>query len=618
MPRRNNPRGGAQRPERARADQEPHVPNGIGDLRRSTAASTFGPGAVADFRTDKGAAVSVVTAGLDEWIRAWESLESVHDPRLQKILGVDGFKLPPVVRDRKTEGAKAIPGVRFPRWLQCPQCDVIKIAKEWSNEIGGAERWCPSCTGARSAKHRVFVVPVRFVRACEAGHLDDFPWELWVEHTPECKSRGPLKLRSIGAGIAGVRVFCEDCKASRGMDKAFGLEWPCSGWRPWLAEPAELCTSQLRTVQRGASNLYFPVTRSSLLIPPWDDNLEQRLGDKWADLLETDIDERAAVLRKWLEKGRIDIPSDWDRDAFIVEAVARARQHEGLVVSDLREEEWTRFMNPAATGDVPTSDFEYRAERVAAEVNQHIVASGRVVRLRELRALVGFTRIIPPPSAEDLGKAKVARLSANPKNWFPAVEVRGEGIFLAFQPEKLNAWASEKGVAARGRALDDAFQGEFADRFGEDAVPARKITPQFVLAHTFAHALIRQLALECGYSSASLRERIYSGTYGTGILIYTATTDADGTLGGLQRQGLARRSTEVFRAAVQAVRWCSSDPLCISGAMMASNDTNLAACHACMLAAETSCEEFNRFLDRALLVGTPENPEIGFFHEWLV
>jgi hypothetical protein len=128
---------------------------------------------------------------------------------------------------------------------------------------------------------------------------------------------------------------------------------------------------------------------------------------------------------------------------------------------------------------------------------------------------------------------------------------------------------------------------------------------------------MRQLALTCGYSTASLRERLYTGAETCGLLIYTATTDADGTLGGLQRQGEERRIGQLLRDAVASQRWCSSDPLCISGAMMFSNETNGAACHACVLAPETSCEEFNRFLDRAFLVGLPSDPAVGFFREWL-
>lgn len=622
MPPKSNRRGaansrrsphGASRPPR----EQKHVPYGIGDLRRSAAASMFGPGAVADFRTDKGAAVSVVAAGLDEWVRNWPRLEMVHDPRLEHVLGVEGFRLPPVVRDEEEDGARAIPGVRFPRWLQCPQCDTIRIATRWSCEPANPARWCPECTGARGPRQRVYVVPVRFVRACESGHLDDFPWEHWVEHESGCPSRDKLKLLSVGAGLSGVRVFCLTCKASRGMGQAFSIEFSCTGRRPWLAQAPETCTRKLRVVQRGASNLYFPITRSSLLIPPWDDRIEQRLGDHWTDLLDADAEERPDLLRRWLERGRIDIPSDWNRGAFIKDVLARVVQHEGIVVTDLKAEEWTRFTNPAATGDVSDSEFEYRPEPLPEQLRSHFSIVGRVVRLRELRALIGFTRINPPPSMDDVDRQQIASLSVDRKNWYPAVEVRGEGIFIAFDQGRVDQWSSMAVVRDRVRRIDVGFQKEFSDRMPGTEGPTRRITPAFTLAHTFGHALMRELALECGYSSAALRERVYSGEYGTGVLIYTATTDADGTLGGLQRQGRARLIEGVVKSAIQSMRWCSSDPLCVSGSMMVSNETNLAACHACLLAAETSCEDFNRLLDRALLTGTPDDPAVGYFRDWV-
>jgi hypothetical protein len=100
-----------------------------------------------------------------------------------------------------------------------------------------------------------------------------------------------------------------------------------------------------------------------------------------------------------------------------------------------------------------------------------------------------------------------------------------------------------------------------------------------------------------------------------GLLIYTATTDSDGTLGGLQRQGKAARIEGILQRGLEAMEWCSSDPLCISDMMGAGASFSIAACHSCVLTPETSCETFNRFLDRGLLVGTPDSPAAGFFAE---
>lgn len=227
-------------------------------------------------------------------------------------------------------------------------------------------------------------------------------------------------------------------------------------------------------------------------------------------------------------------------------------------------------------------------------------------------ALKGFTRINPPG---DENSPDIAALSVGDPGWLPAVEVRGEGIFLAFNQTSLDTWETQDGSATRARRVDDAWRIEWRRRYGGDE-PAWWITPRYLLAHTFAHALMRQLTLECGYSTAALRERLYvsDGIDGmAGVLIYTATSDSDGTLGGLQRQGEPRRIERAVEAAILGMEWCSSDPLCIEGVIAGADGLSLAACHACVLAPETACEEYNRFLDRAVLVGLPNAPEVGFF-----
>ena len=238
------------------------------------------------------------------------------------------------------------------------------------------------------------------------------------------------------------------------------------------------------------------------------------------------------------------------------------------------------------------------------------------MRLREVRALKGFTRINPPG---DEDSPDIAAIAVGAPGWLPAVEVRGEGIFLAFNPETLQRWEVRDLVEDRARRVDGAWRIEWQNRYGEGD-PAWRITARYLLAHTFAHALMRQLTLECGYSTAALRERLYVSDGGedmAGLLIYTATSDSDGTLGGLQRQGESHRVERAVEAAIQAMEWCSSDPLCIEGMIAGSDGLSLAACHACVLAPETACEEYNRFLDRALLVGLPSAPEVGFFSSLL-
>ena len=114
-----------------------------------------------------------------------------------------------------------------------------------------------------------------------------------------------------------------------------------------------------------------------------------------------------------------------------------------------------------------------------------------------------------------------------------------------------------------------------------------------------------ELSLDAGYPVASLRERVYSGEGQSGILVYTASADSAGSLGGLSAQSQPDRIWAVVQNAIRRARWCSSDPVCIESTGSGADALNLAACHACVLLPETSCERMNHVLDRATLVGRP-------------
>jgi hypothetical protein len=241
-----------------------------------------------------------------------------------------------------------------------------------------------------------------------------------------------------------------------------------------------------------------------------------------------------------------------------------------------------------------------------------------VHKLRETRALAGFTRILPPDGS--LASPRLQKLILDRRiDWLPAMIVRGEGIFVELDAQRMNAWMrSNPVIAERIHQLNDRYN----QRRTSQGQPIRLVSPQFVLLHTFAHVIINQLAYECGYGSASLRERLYCGPTDQanpmcGVLIYTASGDSEGSMGGLVRQGVQALFESTVMRALQKASWCSSDPVCIESNGQGSENCNLAACHGCCLLPETSCEEGNRLLDRALLVGKPGKASIGFFSELL-
>jgi len=282
---------------------------------------------------------------------------------------------------------------------------------------------------------------------------------------------------------------------------------------------------------------------------------------------------------------------------------------------NLRWEEYRQFVQHKEPFGENT-EFEIRPMPAPPELAGLLDRVVRATRLREVRALRGFTRVSPPtPGEED----RVARIALDPPNWLPAVENRGEGIFVQLRLDRLQEWEDQDVVQEHAAILQNDYLRAWHDR-GRPGEPAKQLTARLLLVHSLAHALIRQLALTCGYGSASLRERLYvdSGEWEmAGLLIFTSSPDADGTLGGLARQGESRNIVATFEDCLTSMMWCSSDPLCIEGVHSLSAPANGAACHACLLASETSCEEFNSFLDRSMLVGTPRMPELGYFRDYL-
>lgn len=598
--------------------------NELGPLRRSAAATTFGPGAIVDFRAGA-ATISAVVAGLEEWDRNFPPAGMLHpqairEERLQKKLNVRGFRLPPV-RDpaRDSDAERALVAVRFPRWLQCPQCDRIGREDRWNDNPGQAGRICAQCTNKAPSRENVYVIPVRFVMACEDGHLDEFPWHFWVNHREGCANRdGFLTLKSEQAGLAGLILSCAKCSARRSMDGIFSKEtWQrfasCQGRRPWLATNNETCAHKPRAVQRGASNLYFPVIDSALSIPPWSDRLQEALGVHWDVIAKTEPEDRTAYIRILSRGDLAGVLQELQLspEQLAAEVERRLGAQDSINTDNLRLEEYRQF-----TGGVQVQgldrEFEIRPQTIPTKLRPWFSRLVKATRLREVRAMTGFTRIQPPGDSAD---KHIAALSATEDmDWLPAIEVRGEGIFLELDAGELTRWEALPAVVARAQQVDARAKKEWAERHGEGS--PREITPRFLLVHTFAHALMRQLTLDCGYSSTALRERLYveSGPAPmAGLLVYTATTDEDGTLGGLQREGDPVRIERSVKSAIQAQTWCSSDPLCIENILSGDDGLSLAACHSCVLSPETSCEEFNRFLDRAMLVGTPTDPAVGFF-----
>jgi hypothetical protein len=576
----------------------------VGKLRPSQVVTQHGPGAVVDLPE-----LSVIMGGTNHW---WVSgTDRVFEPRLEAFLHVGALYRPPQPEPGKFGG---LPSYVFPEWLVCPRCRYLAPFKNFYFRRSG-EFIC----GRDDTRHRgrgPAAFPARFMVACAAGHLDDFPWAEWA-HGGDSSCAGPLELADTGSSgsASDLIVKCTRCGKDKPLGDAFQKHAisGCTGRRPWLS-PAHYeagCSQSVKTILRGASNAYFPVVSSALSIPPWSDPIQQELAPYREKLEQAkSLDQ----LGQGIELGFYDAGDLLQR--YTVEQLWRALRAEPGE-QDLKQPEYIAFLHPETRPEAG-AEFEISPSRVHDRYSDYFSSVVAASRLREVRALRGFTRI---DSVPDLGERtdvseleiRIAPLGLDDVYWLPGIDLRGEGIFLQLSPATLSQWEEREAVRLEGARLAGQFSEWRASRsMDERPFPGMR----YVLLHTLAHVLIRQFALDCGYSSSALRERIYSSTDSdgmAGLLIYTASADSDGSLGGLVAQAAPDRLAPLLANALHESAFCASDPLCGSGDIRAATNLNGAACHACLLLAETSCEFGNRLLDRATLVDTLGQRETAFF-----
>ena len=607
----------------------------VGELRPSQLLWSFGCGALVDLPN-----ISVIVMGLDYW-RTERSIPIPENRLLgavQRVLGPQVARLlaPPIVETDgpivpfSEEARIGVPVNAFPRWLRCPICQMLGEIDSGLFELK-PNPYRPDRTkfvhaNCNRAK-RPIAVPARFLAACRNGHMDDFPWH-WFVHRGYSDCRGRLTFYEIGASLQTENLWVEcTCEQKRPMSEAFGERGQralpaCRGRHPQLGISAEDCDEQLRAVLLGASNSWFPVTMSVLSLPPKGGRLGKLVEDKWfllKDIPSKDV--LPLVLNPLLISRQIPGFEEFEM-VEIWEAIAEKREQEAGESGeeeysfDFKTPEWEVLTSPTPPSDFP--DFLVRKVDPPSKYAGYIKGVLLAERLREVNALIGFTRVEPPDEGREGGQPPPrAPLSRSQPQWVPANEVRGEGIFLQFDPTKLEEWLSRNSVKGREKEL---IQGHRGWRSARRLEPPEANFPGmvYVLLHSIAHLLIRELALECGYSAASIRERIYASSSGTsvekaGILLYTAAPDSDGTLGGLVSLGRPGNLEKLIDQALSRANICSSDPLCAEHEAANARTLHGAACHACLFVSETSCERGNRYLDRATVVPTFQSDDVGFF-----
>lgn len=632
-----------------------------GPVRRAQLISYYGVGSISVLPYG----VSVITAGLDHWYRDSDRSEGgldldefqVEEWRLKEDLGVSHFRLAPdfrlrIGRSEEANRGLTIPALRFPTWHVCPGCRRLKTLPL---SYYGAN---PRCQPCRARRGRTPIMnQVRYVAICPEGHIQDFPFREWTHRSLDPSCQRDMRLISTGgASLSAQLVRCR-CGEERYLRRiaeatpqgewsflsshlvqpegAAGVidrvpQYQCEGVMPWHGTgEGSGCGNLLRGGFRESSNLYFPLTKSAIYIPR---DSRGDISEKLLELLENPplstvlstlrgvgVKVTAATLRDLRHSELLEPFGDGEisRALEIVEAstglpfdkdawpTGNEDEFRGQEIQILRKEMNTSELKTS----VPSISL------YGPDVRKSFSQVTLVDQLRETRVFWGFNRIFPERGT--LGDRKSMLWRKPPRRgheWLPAYVVRGEGFLLELELSRLAEWEKRPAVRSRTVTMLDHYRAVQADR----GLRERSLSPRMVLVHTLAHLLINRLTYECGYSSAGLRERLYvTGAPNSmaALLIYTAAGDSEGTMGGLVRMGKPGNLERVIAVALERARWCSSDPVCmeLGESGQGPDSCNLAACHNCALLPETSCEEFNRFLDRGLVIGTFDQPDLAFF-----
>ena len=605
-----------------------------GELRQSQILTTFGPGSMVDLVNQ-----SVIISGLDHWHGYKE--KEIEEERLRysvaKQLGAPvRLYAPPIANDDPNKPQTGIDAFVFPNWFVAQTNTTIKRG----NKIYRTRPLIPFYP--ERGKYRtddnktVPVVPIRFVQACPKGHISDINWRFFAQCPSNCRGRLYIDEGGAGNDFNDIFIRCEKCKRPRPLYEATlknqaNLGY-CQGDRPWLGQHAkEECYTERngqkkptpnRLLVRSASNAYFSQILSVISIPDNSSKLREAVTSVYEDFLQyvEAIDELPRERRKQKVANALE---GFD-DETVWQELQRRKNNQVQENKSIKQVEIETLLSdqPILGADKDDSDFYAYAKPIEtddADLKNKLEKIVLIPRLREVMALVGFTRFEPTlmgtdgefEEDEESLNIKRAAIALEP-HWVPTIENKGEGVFIAFRKEAIETWV--KSAVARERRKE-LFQGFEQWRIQKNLEEKKIAYPglAYTMLHSLSHLLITSIALECGYSASAIKERIYASDSGYGILLYTGTTGSEGTLGGIIEVG--KRIEYYLKQAIAMAELCSNDPVCSQHTPSQTQEERYlhgCACHGCLLIAETSCEKRNEYLDRAL-AGKILGHNCGFF-----
>jgi hypothetical protein len=597
------------------------------EIRKSQFVITYGPGSILE-TVDGPRIIPKSDIGLFNHLHIDPKDYRIDDDRMSKGL-LDGngvYELPSSAALGSTKNWDWYRTKAFPEWKLClnatrhPKGLYILYQSYYSNG-------CPECKEYNRSES------IRFVSACSDGHLDEFNWEEFA-HKPNksCGNKSIYHWSGGGGALSQIYIKCPDCNAeSKSLSEAYADYWTCSGRNPECEDVngppirPHGCSSPARLIQRQASNLRMTELDTLFSIPPIVTQLHSDLGTSemkaalsGLEVLPKNKKDLESMLGRLVERDVINesvririLSNPWNEIKRAIDDIFSTKNDEETY-SNLLEEEFFALVKASKDGQPPVRG-EYPKSPVFFEVSPNDVEFAKMnekIRLRITPVKKLRTIIVQKGYRRNIGRGKSRSTSPesdtpsfvdvsfeyNKKKWYPGVQFLGEGLFLTFDEKTEMAFNGEVGQAW-ANADKDLYSNTY-----HNSGDRREIDPLFVWWHTLSHLLIRRISQDAGYSSASIRERVYFTNRDKlrqgGIILYVTQPGTDGTLGGLI--SLAKNIQIIIDEAIEEAGNCSADPLC-SENLFENGKYSGAACYSCLYLSETSCEKRNMWLDRNLI-----------------
>lgn len=621
-------------------------------IRRSQFIRTYGPGAVIE--TPKTPAIILSFDTGNEPSNFLQKGYLIRDPVLEnylksiikkygnisdlKNLEVKIFELP-----FSSEGKNVkFSAKNFQKWYLCPEHRIL-----WKYDFK-KQKDCPFCKGDVPTRS----TPVRFIQACKNGHLDDIQWDDEVHTSYINDKRIRKKCNSTyfrwegpGTGTSETKIVCVECGQSIKLSDLYNRELKCTGRFPEKEKPRdgnrfeEECTESAAVVLRMASNLRIPETESIFMVWPRSNEV--------GSILASNIAMSARILQtiKFYEQGKLnseELKSEFNK---ILEEVKisknisedeyeKLKKNEKNILSlkkyleevermekkeysyrDIVDMEYRNLQEGATAGkleDIPETGRKYLEINSTKTIRRNFLSVTPIDILTVIETQVAYRRL-------DISSGKPVLIHKEGDDgtyFFPSIMINGEGIFFDFNQIKLNekepafqSWLE----AFKNRHIYSIYDNEFLFKIKKEKY---ELHPIFVFLHTFAHLLIKALSLYSGYSITSIKEKIYVTDVDTdnpsgGIVLYTATEDEGGALGGLVSLVEENKLKKIFTGVINVSRSCSNDPVCTENRFNPGKYAG-ASCYSCIAISETSCDHRNLWLDRNLF-----NENANLLIDWL-